>query len=318
MGKIRIKTFEETTPEEQAKLKAKKEAKKADKARVSGMGGGQRIKTVGPSIEELEAIEKIKAKEESEVSETEGTENIVAESKIDSSAIASDSETTAEEGKVASTKSSAEAKKTKKEKFIKVKTIGKRHKANLNFVSKNQTYTQDQALETLKKFKKSKFDETVELHINVKEKNVGGTVVLPHGSGKTLAIKIADDALIEEISKGKISFDILVATPSMMPQLAKVARILGPKGLMPNPKNGTVTEKVEDAVKKLSGGQITYKTEPISPIIHMRVGKLSFEDSKLKENISALLTSVGVSNINSVTLKSTMSPGIRLDLTHLS
>lgn len=184
----------------------------------------------------------------------------------------------------------------------------------MSIVSSNQKYDIDAALAALKKFKSTKFDETVELHINTKEKGVSGQVTLPHGTGKTLVIKIADDTIIAEVAKGKINFDLLVATPSMMPQLAKVARVLGPRGLMPNPKNGTIAENAEEAVKKLSGGQINYKTEAEAPIIHARIGKLSFEDNKLKDNVKAFITSVGMNNIASVTLKSTMSPAIRLNI----
>lgn len=284
MGKIRIKAFDESSVEDEAKLKAKREAKKAqkeaDKARVSGMGGGQRVKTVGPTEEELEAVS-IKTEE---TPSEEATEKPV--------------------------------KKAKKEKFAKAskKTDSKRHKENLTVVSKSQTYSLDQALETLKKFKKSKFDETVELHINTKEKGISGQITLPHGTGKTLRIKIADEAIINDAAKGKIDFDVLVATPSMMPQLARVAKVLGPRGLMPNPKNGTISDKPEEAVKKLSGGQINYKTESDAPVIHAIVGKVSFEDGKLKENINTFLTTIGSEKINSVTLKSTMSPAIRLQI----
>jgi len=99
-----------------------------------------------------------------------------------------------------------------------------------------------------------------------------------------------------------------------MPQLARVAKILGPRGLMPNPKNGTITDNPDEAIKKLSGGQISYKTESSVPIIHALIGKVSFDDAKLKENIQVFLTSVGAANIKSATLKSTMSPGIRLSV----
>ena len=138
--------------------------------------------------------------------------------------------------------------------------------------------------------------------------------MLPHGTGKTLRIAVADDAILAEVESGKINFDILVATPSMMPKLAKVARVLGPRGLMPNPKNGTITDNTADAVKKLSGGQISYKTESAAPIIHATVGKVSFGNDKLTDNISTFLESVGKTNIASVTLKSTMSPGIKLSI----
>lgn len=278
MGKIRIKTFDENTADDDAKLKAKREAKKAqkeaEKARVSGMGGGQRVKTVGPSEEELMSVE---TPEENLETADEKTQ-----------------------------------KKSKKEKFATVKSASKRHKENLSAVSKSQTYTLDQAIEALRKFKNSKFDETVELHINVKEKGISGQLVLPHGTGKKRIIKIADEAIISEVAKGKINFDVLVASPSMMPNLAKVAKILGPRGLMPNPKSGTISENPEEAAKKLEGGQINFKTEAESPIIHAAVGKVSFEDKMLKENIEVFISNVGAGNIKSIALKSTMSPAITL------
>jgi len=124
---------------------------------------------------------------------------------------------------------------------------------------------------------------------------------------------VADEAILAEVEKGKINFDVLVATPSMMPQLAKVARVLGPRGLMPNPKNGTITDKPEEAIKKLSAGQVSFKTESAAPIIHVSIGKLSFEDKKLNDNMKAMLTAIGEANIKSAILKSTMSPAIRLE-----
>lgn len=206
-----------------------------------------------------------------------------------------------------------EGKKTKKEKFLKKKVLGKRYTENKALVSKDRKYKLSDAVETLKKFKKSSFDETVELHVNVKEKGLSGQITLPHGTGKQVRVKIADEEVLSEIEKGKIDFDILVATPSMMPKLAKVARILGPKGLMPNPKAGTVTDKPEEAVKKLSAGQVNFKTESAAPLIHLSVGKVSFEDKKLEDNIKTAITAIGTGKIDAITLKSSMSPAIRLD-----
>lgn len=278
MGKIRVKSFDESSAADEAKLKAKREMKKAEKAAQK-------------SVEE--AQEEVFIEKPEVTTETQAAPTVVQEEQKE------------EEKPV---------KKAKKEKFAKAsrKVDSKRHKENLAYVSKTQTYKLDQALEALKKFKTSKFDETVELHINTKEKGVSGQVVLPHGTGKTLVIKVADDTIIAEVEKGKINFDILVAAPHMMPKLARVAKVLGPRGLMPNPKNGTIAENTDEAVKKLSGGQITYKTESAVPIIHAIVGKVSFDNKKLSENISTFLTSVGPANIASVTLKSTMSPAIRL------
>src|SRR3989338_6834938 len=165
-----------------------------------------------------------------------------------------------------------------------------------------------------KKLKKENLEETVELHVNVKEKGVAGQMTLPHGTGKKLRIKIADEILISEIEKGKIDFDILVATPEIMPRLAKVAKILGPRGLMPNPKAGTISDKPEAVVEKLSKGQVSFKTEAQNPIIHMSVGKLSFDESKLSENIKAAISAIGAGKIENITLKSTMSPAIKIQV----
>ena len=100
----------------------------------------------------------------------------------------------------------------------------------------------------------------------------------------------------------------------MMPKLAKVAKVLGPKGLMPNPKNGTITAKPEEVVKKFEGGQISFKTEAKAPLIHMTVGKFSFGDKKLTDNITAAVGAIKIENIAKITLKSTMSPGIRVQI----
>ncbi len=199
----------------------------------------------------------------------------------------------------------------KKVKDRKKKLTSKRHKENKSLSSKTSVKV-DKGIEALRKFKATGFDETVELHINTKEKGISGTVQLPHGTGKTLKIAVADDAIIEEVAAGKINFDILVANPSMMPKLARVAKILGPRGLMPNPKNGTISPNTDEAVKKLSAGQIGFKTESAAPIIHVSVGKLSFEDKKLSDNISTVIGAIGASKIASITLKSSMSPAVRL------
>jgi large subunit ribosomal protein L1 len=127
----------------------------------------------------------------------------------------------------------------------------------------------------------------------------------------------AADELVKKIESGTIDFDILIATPDAMPRLARVARVLGPRGLMPNPKNGTVTPKPDEAAKKYAGGQINYKTEAKFPILHLVVGKVSFGEQKLEDNITAALKTVSPKNIRNVTLKSTMSPGLKLEFSSL-
>ena len=181
-------------------------------------------------------------------------------------------------------------------------------------VDRTKTYPLPDALTLLPKIKLSKLDETVELHINTLQTGLSGQMKLPHGTGKTTKVKIVDDALLAEIESGKISFDILVATPDMMPRLAKAAKILGPRGLMPNPKTGTITDKPEEVVKKYEGGVMNFRTELKAPIIHLTVGKLSFGSDKLSENIQTALSAVKKENIRTAVLKSTMSPGIKLQV----
>lgn len=188
-------------------------------------------------------------------------------------------------------------------------------------VDKSKSYSLDEALKLLPQLKLAKFDETVELHINTTDKGISGSVALPHGTGKQLRIAIANpsedakavDELVKKVEAGTIDFDVLLATPDAMPKLARVARFLGPRGLMPNPKNGTVTPKPEEAAKKFAGGQVNFKTEAKFPLLHMTVGKVSFGETKLADNVKAAIEAVQMKNIKTVTLKSTMSPGIRLD-----
>lgn len=279
MGKIRVKTLGDESFEEEQKEKQKKAREDKKKIHVAGMKGGERTATVGVSEEDIEKTLDA-APAEPEVS----TQEPKKEKKV-----------------------SKYAKKKGK-----VSEESKRYKENASLVNKDENYTLSKAVEVLKKFKPSKFDETVELHVNVNDKGVSGVVTLPHGTGKKLNIKVADETLISEIEKGKIDFDVLVATPDMMPKLAKVARILGPRGLMPNPKNGTITQDTKEAIEKLSAGQVSFKTEAGGPIIHMSVGKLSFKENQLEENLKTVFASIGVSKVKSATLKSTMSPGIRL------
>lgn len=296
MGKVRIKTFDESENAElEAKKKAKREAKKADKAsKKDTVEVKETTETVETPEEEIKNSEETVHTPEEDVVTVEETKNVIASN---SEAI-----------------SKTEPKRTKKEKFAKVKSLSERVAANKKLVSRTQTYPLDKAVNLLTQFKAGKFDETVELHLNVREQGTSGTLTLPHGTGKTLKIKVADDELLATVEKGNIDFDVLVATPDMMPKLAKVARILGPKGLMPNPKNGTVTTNPEDAVKKLSGGEIRFKTEPKAPVIHLIIGKLSFGDKKILENAQTVISTIGTNKIKSAILTSTMSPGIKLQV----
>jgi large subunit ribosomal protein L1 len=213
---------------------------------------------------------------------------------------------------------SAKASRDKKKK--KVHTRSKRYVEAASLVDKTKNYPLSDAVSLVKKTSLTKFDGSVELHINLnpasmgEKKDMRGSVSLPHGTGKQVRVLIADEAIIADVADGKINFDILVAAPSMMPKLAKVARILGPKGLMPNPKTGTVTEDTAKRAKELSTGKVNFKTEPDQPLIHLLVGKVSFDDKKLEENITAILDAVGRNKIAKATLSATMGPGVKVQI----
>lgn len=276
--------------------------------------GKIRIKTIGDETTEKKSREAKQAKkrqEMKEVKESKGTEE-TEEPKV--------TETT--DGKA------KEEKQEKKKTYVKKPTgptRSKRYQEVATLVDKTKTYPLSEALVLLPKLKLAKFDETVELHINTTEAGVSGSLVLPHGTGKKLRVVIANpsqdpqglDELVKKIESGTIDFDVLIATPDAMPKLARVAKFLGPKGLMPNPKSGTVTPKPEEVAKKFEAGQVNFKTEAKAPIIHIAVGKVSFGEEKLADNIKAIIKSVQSSKVRNATLKSTMSPGIKINTTTL-
>jgi len=281
MGKIRVKTLGSEEFEEKEKKKRKEQKEQKKLVKIAGMKGGERVVAVGPTEEELEKLSTDNSLQTTEKTAVDGSPKTVGTSK-------------------------------KKAKAVKARERSKRYKAAKILVDRTRVYPLAEALELLPKLKLSKLDETVELHINTVELGISGNLTLPHGTGKKTRVAIADDKLIVEIEKGKIAFDVLVATPAMMPKLAKVAKVLGPRGLMPNPKSGTITDKPEELVKKYEGGQMRFKTEAKAPVIHLTVGKLSFGEKKLLENIKTVFSAIQTPKIKKAILKSTMSPGIKL------
>jgi large subunit ribosomal protein L1 len=188
---------------------------------------------------------------------------------------------------------------------------GKKYRQMITLVDKTKKYPVNEAIALVKQVSYSKFDGTVEAIFNVIEKGIRGTVALPHGTGKQVRVRVADDALV---ANPIIDFDILVAHPAMMPKLAKIAKILGPKGLMPNPKTNTISDHPEKLVEVLSKGQINFKTETDFPIIHTIIGKVSFDDKKLSENLASLIKAIGKDKIISLYLKPTMGPSVLTSL----
>ncbi len=193
----------------------------------------------------------------------------------------------------------------------KIRTRSKAYQAAKAQVNPESAYPLDVALSLLKKVSITKFDPTVELHLTLKEKGFTKNIDLPHSTGKTRKAAVADAATLAQIAAGRIDFDLLYASADQMGQLIKYAKVLGPKGLMPNPKAGTVVSDPAAAVADLaSKNTITLKTEKDAPLIHTQIGKLSLGDAKLTANIQAVLAAVP--RPQKVVLKSTMSPAIKL------
>lgn len=210
--------------------------------------------------------------------------------------------------------------KTKTPKKPGAKVRSKKYEEARKLIERNKLYPLVDAVSLVKQTSISSFDGTVEAHMRItvqggKDKaDYRGSVTFPFSTGKDVRVAIADEPLIGEIEKGIIRFDVLISHPSMMPKLARVARILGPKGLMPNPKNGTVTDKTEEKAKQLSSGTVNFKSEPGQPIIHMRIGKVSQNDRELIQNIQALAQAVGKPNILKLALAPTIGPGVKVDI----
>jgi len=186
---------------------------------------------------------------------------------------------------------------------------GKKFRKAAELIEKGKVYTLAQALELATKTSPVKFDASVELHVNLSvdprqaDQNIRDNLVLPAGTGKTVRIAVFDDAkvdgadlsgvetVLKALEKGEINFDILIATPAQMPKLGKYARLLGPRGLMPNPKSGTVTTDVAKAVAEAKAGRVEYRVDSTG-IVHVAVGKVSFGAKKLEDNARAVLASL--------------------------
>jgi large subunit ribosomal protein L1 len=226
---------------------------------------------------------------------------------------------------------------------------GKRMKSALEGIGLDESYALDAAVKMVKERAKAKFDETVEISVNLNvdprhaDQMVRGVIALPHGTGKTLRVAVfakgdkADEAkaagadvvgaddLAEQIQAGKIDFDRCIATPDMMAVVGRLGKVLGPRGLMPNPKLGTVTPDVAKAVKAVKGGQVEFRAEKAG-VVHAGIGKASFDEAALVSNTRTFFDAIlkakpsGVKGIyvKKVSLSSTMGPGVALEISSLS
>ena len=221
----------------------------------------------------------------------------------------------------------------------------KRFRAAFGTVSREKLYKVDEAVKLIKKNATAKFDETIEIAFNLgidpkqSDQTVRGAVTLPGGTGKTVRVAVfAKDAkaaeakaagadlvgaqdLAEKVEKGEINFDRVIATPDMMAVVGKLGKVLGPRGLMPNPKLGTVTPNVTEAVKAAKGGQVQYKADKAG-VVHAGIGKASFTEKAIEDNVRAIVAAINAARpqnlkgtyIKKVSVSSTMGPGLQLDL----
>jgi large subunit ribosomal protein L1 len=223
--------------------------------------------------------------------------------------------------------------------------VGKRISAAREGIDRNKLYSLNEAISLVKGRSKTKFDETVEVAINLgvdprhADQMVRGVCVLPNGTGKSVKVAVfargdkAEEAkaagadivgaeeLVQEVQGGKIDFDTVIATPDMMPLVGRLGKVLGPRGMMPNPKVGTVTPDVTKAVNDAKGGAVQFRVEKAG-IVHAGVGKVSFSEDKISENIKALFDAVQKAKptgakgtyMKRVALSSTMGPGVKVDI----
>jgi large subunit ribosomal protein L1 len=225
----------------------------------------------------------------------------------------------------------------------------KRYKQAHEMIDKTKRYELNEAIELLLKYPKAKFDETVELHMNLgvdprkADQQIRNSLVLPNGSGQSSTVLVfaegdkADEAkeagadfvgvdeYVEKINSGWFDFDVAITTPNLMGKIGRLGRVLGPRSLMPNPKDGTVTMNIKQAVADAKGGKITYRIDKFSNL-HVVAGKLSFTSKQLTENVLVIVLAIirerpaalkGI-YINSINITSTMGPGIKLDVTSIS
>jgi large subunit ribosomal protein L1 len=229
-----------------------------------------------------------------------------------------------------------------------MKRRGKAYRGALAKVDRSQRYPLEDGLGLVHETARAKFDETVEMAVRLgvdprqADQNVRGTVVLPHGVGKTLRVLafakgekereaqeagadfVGAEDLIKKISEGWVDFDKAVATPDMMGAVGRIGKILGPRGLMPNPKTGTVTIDISKAVKEIKAGKLEFRVDKAG-IIHVPIGKISFGPEKLVDNARAVLSSILRAKpasakgnyVQGVTLSTTMGPGVKIDLSQV-
>lgn len=287
-------------------------------------------------VKETPVVEAVTEKEETETTEAKEEKATAKAGKRSAKAIKEAEEKAAkEERKAHAAEEEEKPKQTAKPTRSRLERQGKNFRKAAELVEKGKTYSLAEALELATKTNPAKFDASVELHINLNvdprhaDQNLRDNLVLPQGTGKTVRVAVFADEnaenadisgvenILKQLEKGTIDFDILIATPANMAKLGKYARVLGPRGLMPNPKSGTVTTDVAKAVAEAKAGRVEYRVDSTG-IIHLGVGKVSFGANKLEENARAVLASVKANKpasvkgtyVKAIYIATTMGPSI--------
>lgn len=213
-----------------------------------------------------------------------------------------------------STETSETTAETTQTKLKVAKVRGKKYQTSKKLVDVNKYYPLAEAIELVKKTSFSKFDGKIEAHVTILDIGNVGEITFPHLETASKKVVVLNDTILAEIKDGQVNFDILIATPATMPKLLPFARVLGPKGLMPNPKNGTLTDDPETAVKRLSVAKTIVKTEKKSPVVHIVVGKVSQETKELSANIEELVKVIKSNKIKKLALCATMGPCVKVEV----
>lgn len=232
---------------------------------------------------------------------------------------------------------------------MKLAKRGKKYEDAIKLIDREQQYSVEEALELVKKTATASFDETVEVALRLgvdpkkNDQQIRGAVVLPHGTGKTKRVLVfakgekaqeaeaagadfvGEEELVTKVQGGWLDFDVVVATPDMMAQVGRLGKILGPKGMMPNPKTGTVTMDIAKAVEEIKAGKIEYRLDKAGNI-HAPLGKVSFETSQLVDNFNTIVDAIVKAKpaatkgqfMKNVTVSSTMGPGIKVDVSEFA
>ncbi len=305
MGRPKIKMIDDSQPEAEVKSKQSLRSKDLKKSKVKKTS---------------------KAEGEAKLESAEITSSVIPGASEESLADAGQNES----GDSSPAEPVQNDKPKKAQKPGKAKPRSKKYQELVKDLNRTKTYPLAEAVDMVKKLSYTKFNATIEAHINTAQMGIRGLVSLPYAAGKKLRILtfgkgaeqsgadvFGSDEVIEEINKGRVDFDLVITTPEWMPKLAKIARILGPRSLMPNPKNGTITDDLKKAVEGFQTGKTEFKTEAKAPVIHLALGKLNQPTEELSANIKILLQTVGKTKVRKVSLSPTMGPSVKLDLTSI-